>query len=764
MKAKKLLVGLFVAFATILTACGGNNSSSKTPSSPSVPTPSVSTPAPSVSTPKPSTPTPSVSTPAPSVSTPTPSVKPSTSTSTPTPADPVATKISVTGTYKVSYTVGEELDLTGMQLKVTFDDNSHENIDVTADMLGEYDMSEAGIKTITVTYEGLTTTLNIEVVAAAVEKVDPTITFSHEAHSTFKLGEPGPTVTVTEGLEYSVYYNKGEEVYGTTYPTETGTYAMVVEVTGNDQYNDLKQWLVFKIVENKLTPEITISINNGDTLVIGKDVAPEVSVSDGLAYTTYFEQEGVFYSNALPTEPGTYSFIVEVEETETHNSARTWRWFYLVEDKPTPEISFSIESGTTLTIGVDEAPTVTVTDDLPYTVHYDKSEAFYSNDFPTEPGTYAMIVTVAATETHNAAKKWVVFTLVEATPGEKVDPEVVFTIENGASVTLGVDAWPSATVTEGLDYITYFEQDGKRLETEYPTVPDTYSFIVEVTGNDQYNSVRLYRWFRVVENKLNPEVNFSIETGATLKLGVDAAPTVTVTGGLDYTVRYDKNEAFYSNEFPTEPGTYAMVVTVEGNDQYNGTTKWVVFTIEEVFAVYYTNPNNWSKVYVYSWDASGNPTLGAWPGTEIQKDPKSDNYVVTGLEPGSNVIFSNGSGAQTGDLVVPTNGDCTTDGFAWAGYGETPAAQAITVYFSKPSGWGSNINVYTWDASGNPTNGAWPGNAMKYDSASGYYYVENIMPGTNIIFNDGSNQTENLSVPTNGDNLYKGSSWSLYSV
>jgi hypothetical protein len=239
MKAKKLLVGLFVAFATILTACGGNNSSSKTPSSPSVPTPSVSTPAPSVSTPKPSTPTPSVSTPAPSVSTPTPSVKPSTSTSTPTPADPVATKISVTGTYKVSYTVGEELDLTGMQLKVTFDDNSHENIDVTADMLGEYDMSEAGIKTITVTYEGLTTTLNIEVVAAAVEKVDPTITFSHEAHSTFKLGEPGPTVTVTEGLEYSVYYNKGEEVYGTTYPTETGTYAMVVEVTGNDQYNDL---------------------------------------------------------------------------------------------------------------------------------------------------------------------------------------------------------------------------------------------------------------------------------------------------------------------------------------------------------------------------------------------------------------------------------------------------------------------------------------------------------------------------------------------
>ncbi len=755
MKAKKLLVGLFVAFATILTACGGNNSSSKTPSSPSVPTPSVSTPAPSVSTPKPSTPTPSVSTPAPSVSTPTPSVKPSTSTSTPTPADPVATKISVTGTYKVSYTVGEELDLTGMQLKVTFDDNSHENIDVTADMLGEYDMSEAGIKTITVTYEGLTTTLNIEVVAAAVEKVNPTITFSHEGGSTFKLGEPGPTVTVTEGLEYSVYYNKGEEVYGTTYPTEPGTYAMVVEVTGNDQYNDLKQWLVFKIVENKLTPEITFSIESGATIVLGVDPWPTATVADGLSFTSYFEQDEKRLDTEFPTAPGTYSFIVEVEETETHNKAREWRWFRVIENKPTAEVTFSIETGATLTIGKDAAPTVSVTEGLDYAVRYDKDEKFYSNEFPTEPGTYAMVVEVTGNEQYNGTTKWVVFKLVEDTPTEKVDPEIIFSIENGATVTLGVDAWPTATVSEGADYVTYFEQDEKRLDTEFPTAPGTYSFIVEVTGNDQYNSARAYRWFRVVENKANPEVTFSIEAGATLKLGVDAAPTVTVTGGLDYTVHYEKDEKFYSNEFPTEPGTYAMIVTVTGNDQYNGTTKWVVFKLEEVFAVYFTNPNNWSKVNAYVWDASGNLVLGAWPGTPVQKDPTTGYYIVTGVEPGQNIIFNNGT-SQTGDLAIPTNGDCKTDGKGWATLEGEIEDLTIRVYFTNPNNW-SSVYAYSW---GGTDLGAWPGTKLQKDATTGYYYIDGMMPGANIIFSNGNgSQTENLVVPTNGNIVFNGSSW-----
>lgn len=784
MKSKTLLVGLFVAFATVLSACGGGNDSSKTPSSPSASVPPVvSTPAPSVSTPKPSTPTPSVSTPAPSVSspsvsTPTPSVStptPSISTSTPAP-EVVLEKISVSGSYKVSYTVGETLDLTGAQLKLTYSDDSTDYIDLSVDMLGEYDMSTAGIKTITVTYEGLTTTLNIEVNAAEIEKVDPEVTFSIENGVEIKIGEAAPTFTVTEGLEYVTYYeDASNNNIGTTFPTEVGTYSIIVEVTGNDQYNDLRVWRWFKIVPNKLTPEISFSIESGVTLVIGKDAAPTVTVSDGLTYAVQYNLEGEFYSYELPTVPGTYAIFVTVEETETHNKATAFRWFYLVEDKLTPEVTFSIESGTTLVIGKDAAPTVTVTEGLEYTVQYDQAEAFFSNEFPTVPGKYAMVVKVSGNDQYNGTTKWVTFTLIEDTPVEKVDPEVTFSIENGATVTLGVDDWPTATVTEGLEYITYFEQNGVKLKTEYPTEAGTYSFIVEVTGNDQYNGVRLWRWFNVVEDKLTPEITFSIEKGSTLTLGVDPIPTVTVTEGLDYTVHYENETGYNSEVFPSTPGTYSMVVEVTGNDQYNSRKDWAVFHLVESG---YSMKVNGASVGGMALNAEATDsskdeymmTLDLKKGDQVQiveggnavntwwENPSknSDTYVAT-VDGSHTFYFKNYTKSGGGTSVwvsIPSDGNS-----------ETPTGEKIRVYFAKPSNWGSNINVYTWDSTG-PTNGNWPGTKIQYDSVSGYYYVDDIATGTNIIFNDGSNQTADLVVPTNGNNLFSQSAnaWSAYNA
>ena len=85
---------------------------------------------------------------------------------------------------------------------------------------------------------------------------------------------------------------------------------------------------------------------------------------------------------------------------------------------------------------------------------------------------------------------------------------------------------------------------------------------------------------------------------------------------------------------------------------------------------------------------------------------------------------------------------------------EIPEVLSTTVYFSKPSNWDNTIYAYTWDENGYYTNGAWPGSTMKYDSSTGYYYIENIMPGANIIFSDGTYQTEDLSVPFDGSNIF----------
>jgi len=80
------------------------------------------------------------------------------------------------------------------------------------------------------------------------------------------------------------------------------------------------------------------------------------------------------------------------------------------------------------------------------------------------------------------------------------------------------------------------------------------------------------------------------------------------------------------------------------------------------------------------------------------------------------------------------------------------AASTFTVYFSPPSGWGTTIKIYWWDAlpSGVLADGTWPGVNMS-GPVNGYYsYTFTNVTSTNLIFNDGTNQTANLSRGTTG--------------
>ncbi len=78
--------------------------------------------------------------------------------------------------------------------------------------------------------------------------------------------------------------------------------------------------------------------------------------------------------------------------------------------------------------------------------------------------------------------------------------------------------------------------------------------------------------------------------------------------------------------------------------------------------------------------------------------------------------------------------------------------EQLTVHFLKPTGWEDSVNVYAWLEEGTELTelfGGWPGKAISKNSEhAGWYdaviegYVDSVV---NFIFNDGSNQTENLS-------------------
>lgn len=135
----------------------------------------------------------------------------------------------------------------------------------------------------------------------------------------------------------------------------------------------------------------------------------------------------------------------------------------------------------------------------------------------------------------------------------------------------------------------------------------------------------------------------------------------------------------------------------------------------------------------------------------------------------ANVLFENSG--ETDTYSVKITGKYTfyfklyTDGRkqVWVEEPIDPNAQLITVYFDNSSTNWSEVYVYTW--SGHDL-GGWPGTKMQKDATTGYYYIENVLAGCSIIFNNGNggagNQTSDLKLPTDGSNLYNGSSWSTY--
>lgn len=86
----------------------------------------------------------------------------------PGPSDPTLSSISVNSTgHKTQYQVGDLLDVSGLTIEALYSDGSNKTVDVTEAMVSGFDSSQAAeSRTLTVTYQGKTTTYAIRVASA----------------------------------------------------------------------------------------------------------------------------------------------------------------------------------------------------------------------------------------------------------------------------------------------------------------------------------------------------------------------------------------------------------------------------------------------------------------------------------------------------------------------------------------------------------------------------------------------------------------------
>ena len=114
------------------------------------------------------------------------------------------------------------------------------------------------------------------------------------------------------------------------------------------------------------------------------------------------------------------------------------------------------------------------------------------------------------------------------------------------------------------------------------------------------------------------------------------------------------------------------------------------------------------------------------------------------------LAYGAGNSGNTGGSTGGSTGGTTTD--------------TKTIYFDCGSAW-SKANVYAWDDSTGEYTGGWPGSSMTA-LGNGVYSYEVPTAATKIIFNDGTSQTSDMVIPTDGKNLYTLTSdaWSTYTT
>ena len=87
--------------------------------------------------------------------------------------------------------------------------------------------------------------------------------------------------------------------------------------------------------------------------------------------------------------------------------------------------------------------------------------------------------------------------------------------------------------------------------------------------------------------------------------------------------------------------------------------------------------------------------------------------------------------------------------------------KGMTVYFTNSKNW-KDVNIYSWYTDGDEITASWPGTPMEHVEGDLYAYT---LPADakNVIFNNGSTQTDDLTIPAGKNHYHYGSgSWSVY--
>lgn len=339
----------------------------------------------------------------------------------------------------------------------------------------------------------------------------------------------------------------------------------------------------------------------------------------------------------------------------------------------------------------------------------------------------------------------------------------------------------------------------KRRYTDATT--DSYA-LVTISGGATFSNIENGTYVDCVtgdtKTVTNNKLTVSCSGKGNLRVYVLNTTKTKAPGKIGNDGKYIYQSSSVAGSTPSWDGTQEELDDRFGQGGNGGSTDWgeavepCVESATERAVFFQATQDFGTSAAVYMW-IKGTTTnlLGAWPGQRAThlgggtfKFVLPDN--VTGDESQWMIIWNNNnSGKQTEDMSFTMRGLYDFNGYKslvtkiceGGNTGEQPgenpgsnpgtsdpveegmclaSASERAVFFTKPSGWGSNINCYVWINGGTADLlGKWPGAKATNVGGDDYKMVipesaGDINSNWMIIWNDGSNQTNDLQFVLHG--------------
>lgn len=330
-----------------------------------------------------------------------------------------------------------------------------------------------------------------------------------------------------------------------------------------------------------------------------------------------------------------------------------------------------------------------------------------------------------------------------------VAPVVTMTPAGG---NVGEGGTVTLTTTKGTIYYTTDGTDPSQSSTAYssPIVINTNKTTVkaiayDTDGNESNVVTGVFYTREMPTVTLSPEKGLVGPNGqVTITSNLASAQIYYTTDGTNPT----KSSTLYTGPVTiTENKTVVKAIAYDGEDA-SEIVSGKFYTEQSGINVEFKAPTGWSKVNIYVWTDDKTKLAGEWPGKAISKEGDYYTYSIETEDEKVNVIFNNGS-EQTADLVAE-DGSCW-DASSNTGTkftpktcgGEPVPTTAIVIRVKKEGAFASTTpNIYFW---GNGAPASWPGNKMTSENENWWKYeIECTTGTTNVIFNNGSQQTGNI--------------------